>query len=140
MRRLATTLILPLALPIMLGACASTSTMREAPLSEGEERTFDADFEAVIGAAREAVADAGLGIEDAYEVDDDTFVIIGRARSSAFSYGGYARAVIERVAEGRTVVRVFTKRKVATNVTAKGDYSGPIFSTLTTELRTADAQ
>lgn len=123
-----------LALFIFMAGCTSTNTMRDAPLTEGTERNYEAAFDTVVEATRDAVADAGLGIEDAYAVDESTFVIIGRARSSAFSYGGYARAVVVR-GEEETTVRVMTKRKLATNVTAKDDYSGPIFASLDVELR-----
>lgn len=79
--------------------------------------------------------DAGLEIEEAYEANEETFVIIGKTGASGFSWGEYARAVVAKNDSGSTTVRVMTKKKMATNVTAEGDYSKEIFSSLDITFR-----
>jgi len=115
--------------------CATTSSVKEAPLSEGVAKTYQAEFDDVVKATRNAMTDAGLEIEEAYESGDDTFVIIGKTGASGFTWGEYARSVVVEKGNNDTTVRVLTKKKLATNVTAEGDYSGEIFSSLDITFR-----
>lgn len=126
--------ILLLSISLLFG-CATTSSVKNAPLSKGVSRTYEADFDEVVKATRDAMTDAGLEIEEAYEADKQTFVIIGKTGASGFSWGEYARSVVVERGNGNTMVRVLTKKKLATNVTAEGDYSDEIFSSLDITLR-----
>lgn len=119
----------------LLFGCATTSSVKNAPLSEGVSKTYEAGFDEVIEATRDAMTDAGLEIEEAYEADDQTFVIIGKTGASGFTWGEYARSVVVEMGNGSTTVRVLTKKKLATNVTAEGDYSDEIFSSLDITFR-----
>ncbi|MEL6613858.1 MAG: hypothetical protein AAFQ53_17325, partial [Bacteroidota bacterium] len=102
--------------------------MRSAPAEEGEVRSFDAPSLDVREAALSAVSVAGLAIEDIYDDADGSTVIIGKKSMSAFSSGELVRVRVEPVTPYRTTVRVLTKRVIATQVAARGDYSGEIFS------------
>jgi hypothetical protein len=119
----------------LLFGCATTSSVKNAPLSEGVSKTYEAGFNEVIEATRDAMTDAGLEIEEAYEADGQTFVIIGKTGASGFTWGEYARSVVVERGNASTTVRVLTKKKLATNVTAEGDYSDEIFSSLDITFR-----
>jgi hypothetical protein len=120
---------------MFLPACATVGGIQNAPLTAGVSRTFEKDFDATVKAARESVVEAGLQIESVREVDENTFFIIGKKGTSAFSWGELVRVAVVREAESRTRVSVHTQRRVATNVTARGDYSEPILSNLALKLR-----
>ena len=120
---------------LFLPACATVGGIQNAPLTAGVTRTFDAGFDNTVKAARESVVEAGLQIESVREVDANTFFIIGKKGTSAFSWGELVRVAVMREGENRTRVAVHTQRRVATNVTARGDYSEPILSNLARKLR-----
>jgi len=115
--------------------CATTGTMRNASLDEGIPRTFAASFDLVLKAARESVTQSGLQVEEVNQLDDETWVIIGKKDASAWSWGELVRVTVQKKSESETLVRVFTKRKLATNITAKGDYSHSILSNIDLNLR-----
>lgn len=119
----------------LIAGCATTGSMREAPLSEGVPRIFNAEFNRVLQASQESVVETGLNIEDAYQVNDRTWIIIAKKPTSAWSWGELVRIVVEKNNESKTTVRVLTKRKLATNVTAKGDYSNSILSNIALKLQ-----
>lgn len=124
-----------LAAAILLSGCATSGAMRTSPLGEGIARVFSAELEKVLNAAQESMVEAGLAIEEVTKVDDNTHLILGTKGLSVFSYGELVRLVVERSAPSETTVRVYTKRRLATNITAKGDYSGAIFSRIESKLQ-----
>lgn len=115
--------------------CATTDSLRNSSISEGVPRTFNTEFERVLKASRESVVEVGLNIEDAYQANDHTWVILAKKPTSAWSWGELVRVVVEKNNENETIVRVLTKRKLATNVTAKGDYSNSILSNIALKLQ-----
>jgi S1-C subfamily serine protease len=121
--------ILPLLASLLIfSGCATTSSMRSAPDEAGEVRGFDAPGPAVRQATLSALSAAGIGIEDIYDDADGSTIIIGKRGMSAFSSGELVRVRVEPVDADRTIVRVLTKKVVATQVAARGDYSGENFS------------
>lgn len=128
-------LLVPLLIVFFLFGCTTTSSVKEAPLSEGVSKSYDANFDEVIEEAQDAMTNAGLEIEDAYESNENTFIIIGKTGASGFSWGEYARSAVIDEENSRVTVRVLTKKKLATNVTAEGDYSDEIFSSLDIAFR-----
>lgn len=127
--------VLIAALLVAPAACASTTSVQNAPLHAGTSRTFDADYDRTLTAAREAMLEAGLTMESANEVDDDTWIIVSKSGTSAFSWGERVRVAVVREAPAKTRVSVFTQRKLATNITAKGDYANSILSNVELKLR-----
>jgi hypothetical protein len=135
MRAQARLLALPLTV-VLMTACASQSGVQNAPLHAGDSRTFEANFDRVLGAAQDAVGDAGLKVESSSRVDDNTYMIMGKAGTSAFSWGEIVRVVVvKEAAANSTTVRVYTRRKSSVNIAAKGDYSNTIFSNIELRLR-----
>ena len=115
---------------LMAGACASTAGLRSAPLDAGETKFYAAPLAVVGPAARQAVLSAGLDVDTVSTPDSLTWMIIAKKGISLFSYGELVRVVVAQTPARAVAVRVYTKRRLATNVTAKGDWSGPIFQQL----------
>jgi hypothetical protein len=115
--------------------CATAGGMREEPLDVGVLREFSGDYATVLRATRNAVMSAGLAIDSYQEINDSTAVILAKKGTSAWSWGELVRVVVQRSAGDRVAVRVLSRRRMATNVTAKGDYSETIFSNIDLALR-----
>jgi hypothetical protein len=77
---------------------------------------------------------ASIGIESVEQVAPDTWMVIGKKGASAWSWGELVRAVIQSAvlpdATRGVTVRIITQRRLATNVTARGDWSQQIFTQL----------
>lgn len=95
-----------------------------------EAKFYAAPLGVVVPAAQQAVLSAGLDVDQVSQPDSLTWMIIAKKGMSFFSYGELVRVVARQTPEGAVVVRVITKRRLATNITAKGDWSGPIFERL----------
>ncbi len=107
--------------------------IRSAPLHSGESRTYEAPYKSMVKYAREAVAEAGLILESSEKVDETTYMIIGKAKTSAWSWGELVRVVlIDNVEE--VTVRVFSKRRIKINLSAKGNYTRTILSNIEAKL------
>jgi hypothetical protein len=115
--------------------CATTSIMRNASLDEGVPTIFNASFDRVLKAARESVAQSGLQVEEATQLDDQTWIIIGNKGMSGWTWGERVRVTVQKKSKSETLVCVLTKRKHPLNVTATWDYSQKIFSNIHINLR-----
>jgi hypothetical protein len=118
------------ALAVIAAGCASAGGMRSVPVDAGEVKLYAVPLSTVAPAARQAVLAAGLDVDTILQPDSLTWMIIARKGLSFFSYGELVRVVIYQTPEGPIAVRVFTKRRLATNITAKGDWSRPIYDRL----------
>jgi hypothetical protein len=65
---------------------------------------------------------AGLDVDAVSQPDSLTWIIIAKKGLSLISYGELVRVVVHQTAEGPVAVRVITKRRVATNIVARGDW------------------
>jgi hypothetical protein len=124
-----------IAVVLATAACASTGSVRTEPLAAGTTKTYTQSYAQVLAAARASLSEAGLALEEVTELDDSTSMLIGRKGQSFASYGEYVRLLVQRTSSSETAVRVLTKKKMATNVFAKGDYSQQIFSLIDSRLR-----
>lgn len=129
--------VFALGILLVLAGCASAGSVQNAPLHAGIGRTFEAGFDKTLAAAREAAVETGLQIESASQVDQDTWMIIGKKATSAFSWGELVRVVVIRDSAERTTVRVHSARRIKTNITAKGDYANSILSNIELKLSIA---
>jgi hypothetical protein len=118
-----------------LVGCGTVSGMRSAPLTDGVRRSYDADYPEVTRAAQQAVTAIGLSVEEVTEVDPNTWRVIGIAGPSAFSWGELVRVSVHRRQATPVDVWVLTRRRLATNVTAKDDYSPDVFRVMDVALR-----
>jgi len=118
------------ALAIIAAGCASVGGLRSEPLDAGEVKFYTARLDVVAPPPRQAVLAAGLDVDSTSQPDSLTWIIIAKKGMSFFSYGELVRVVVQQTTEGPVAVRVFTKRRMATNVMAKGDWSGTIYEKL----------
>ena len=58
-----------------------------APLHAGEGRTYNIAYKTAIKFARQATIESGLIIETSTQLDDATYMIVGKAKASAWSWG-----------------------------------------------------
>jgi len=123
------------ALSCMISRCARVSGVRDEPLTAGISQTYDSAFGNVLKAAREAVLESGLKIEDASKINETTWMIVGKAGLSAFSWGAIVRVIVQEASSNQTVVRVLTKKKMAANVTTPTDYSRSILGNIALKLK-----
>ena len=117
-------------LAAIMAACASTGGMRSQPLDAGETKVYAAPLNTVAPAARQAVLAAGLDVDTVSQPDSLTWMIIAKKGKSFFSYGEVVRVEVQQTPEGAVAGRVSTNRRVAPIVTARGDWSKPIFDQL----------
>lgn len=120
---------------ICLGGCATRSSMLNAPPDAGHSQTYNSEYKTLVKAARDAVVASGLAIDNASEVGNNTFVIVGKKDASVWSWGELVRVTVQGASESETTVRVYTKRRLATNVTARGDWADTVFSNIALQLR-----
>jgi hypothetical protein len=123
----------------LLPACASTGSVQNAPVHAGTSRTFEASLNRTVALAREAVIESGLTLEGASQMDKGTWMIMSKAKTSAWSWGEIVRVVVVSEDPQHTTVRVFSKRRISINITAKGDYSKQILGSIEFKLATRAA-
>lgn len=107
--------------------------IRSAPLHSGESRTYETAYKPMIKYARESVTEAGLIIESSEKIDDSTYMIIGKAKTSAWSWGELVRVVLINDND-KVMVRVFTKKRLKINLSAKGNYTQTILSNIEAKI------
>ena len=112
----------------------SMNKVKNAPLHAGDARTFDQPFKTLIKYSRDACTEAGLVMESSERIDDDTYMILSKAKTSAFSWGEIVRVVLEQKDPMKTVVRVYTRRRIGINVAAKASYTNTIFSSIESKI------
>ena|ERR1022692_4652163 len=118
-----------------LTGCRTVDGMRSAPVNEGVARSYAADYTDVTRAAYQAVQSLGLSVEEVKQIDPATWHVIATAGMSAFSWGELVRVSVQRQPAMPVAVWVLTRRRLATNFTAKDDYSPEIFQRMDFTLR-----
>ena len=120
---------------LALTACATTGGLKQEPLDQGVTRTFAGNYDTILKAARDATVATGLHLESVDKVDDRTWTLVGKKDASAWSWGEMVRVVVQQTAPDSTTVRVISKKRMATNVGARGDYSQAIFADMELKLK-----
>jgi len=105
-----------------------------APLHAGEGRTFTVPFKTTIKYAREATTESGLIIESSSKIDENTYMILAKARTSAWSWGELVRVVVIDTPGKEVSVRVFSQRRVSVNIGAKKHYANSILSAIEAKI------
>ena len=116
-------------------ACATTGGLKQEPLDQGVTRTFGGNYDTILKAARDATVASGLHLESVDKVDDRTWTLVGKKDASAWSWGELVRVVVQQTAPDSTTVRIISKKRMATNVGARGDYSQAIFADMELKLK-----
>jgi len=136
MKILVATIVFCLAGSFATHAQASLAKLKNAPLHAGDSRSFEAPFKKLVAYSRDAMVDAGLELESTEKIDDRTYMMIGKTRASGFSWGEMVRVtvIMDDDNSNKSTVRVYTKKRVKINITAKGSYSNTIFSNIETKV------
>lgn len=108
--KLSSLIIVLLLSTISMQAQQSMNKVKNAPLHAGDARTFDQPFKTMIKYSRDACTEAGLVMESSERIDEDTYMILSKAKTSAFSWGEIVRIVLEKKDAMKTVMRVYTRR------------------------------
>ena len=109
--------------------CASVQGVRSEPLDAGEVHFYAAPFSDVVAATRASVLALEINVQDTATVDSTTWMVLGTKGMSLVSYGEVVRVIVHRTSDGPVAVHVVTKRRLATNVTAR-DWADKIFEKL----------
>ena len=117
------------------GGCATRNSMLSAPLGAGRSQSFNSAYDTVVKAVRDAVIASGFAIDTTSEFGNETFVMVAKKDASGWSWGELVRVTIQGVSEDETIVRVYTARRLATNITARGDWADTVFANIALELR-----
>jgi hypothetical protein len=133
---------------IILGAlalvgCSSGSSQQEAPPGtvgsseapsdeDGRYLTFRGEYDRVLLVTRAAVLYEGYDIRGDYDVLDESHVILADKFPTPFDVGTTIRVEVEKPVAGRrggpeTIVRIFTTRRIMTDLEVGGDASDAIF-------------
>jgi len=129
-----------LALLCMCGGCATSSGIQKSALDKGPAETFGAPLPRVVDATRQSMMELKLGINTDRAIDDDSHMLVGEIGMSAFSYGEVVRAIIDDNGDDTSTVHVVTKRKLATNIIAKGNWAPDIFKRVREKLGGPDSR
>ena len=108
--------------------------LKNAPPEAGALQEFEDTYERVLEAVRKAIVSAGLAIKETDAVGENQTTILAEKGISALSWGELVRVVVQRSSAHQTVVRVLTMRRLAMNITAKGDYSETVFASISKSL------
>ena len=112
---------------LLTSACATKAGLRAAPLTDGALRVYRADLQDTVEAVRASMTSREFEVNTPQEVAPGTWMMVGEKAASAFSWGELVRAVVQPDPGGGTALRIVTRRLATGNVTARGDWSGPIF-------------
>lgn len=124
-------------LAVALAACSNMTAVQNTPLHAGTSRAFAGDFNTIVRTAREAITETGLRIESANEVQPSVWMIMAKAPTSWWSAGEIVRVVVDRsgTKPGEVMVRVYSRKRISTNIGAKGDYAESLLSNIDLKLR-----
>lgn len=121
--------LIALACAVFAAACASVQGVRSEPLDAGEVHFYAVPFGDVVAATRASVLALEISVQDTATVDSTTWMVLGTKGMSLVSYGEVVRVIVHRTSDGPVAVRVVTKRRLATNVTAR-NWADKIFEKL----------
>lgn len=114
-------------LAMFVVACGTTGALRQEPLDHGAQRLFRYKVGWVSDAAKAALEKAGFDVKESAEVRDGVWTIMAVKGVSLMSYGELVRVTLFTEDSDKTVARLITKKRLATNVAAKGDWSAAIY-------------
>ena len=119
---------------VLLAGCATTAGLRQVPLEDGAQRLFRAPLGEARQAAREALIEVGFEVAEEAEVEDGAWVLMATKGMTLTRFGEVVRVALNPEGIDKTLVRVVTKRRLATSITARGDWSMTIFEAMLARL------
>ena len=126
----------PLALALLaLSACSTVAGVQEAAPAAGVQARLAATLPQVQEAALGAFAANGLGVQSINPEGDSAWVIVVSRGLTFWSYGEIVRVRAALVDSATTSVWIYAQRRLATNLTAKGDWPEILFADIRDQLR-----
>lgn len=104
--------------------------LRKVPQEQGRAREFSAPYARILAAAQQGMVDAGLTIKETDSTGHTKTIAYAERGITALSWGELVRVIVEAVSLNTTSVKVVTLRRLALNLTAKGDFSKDIFANM----------
>jgi hypothetical protein len=117
-----------------LGGCATVGGIRTAPLDAGTAHFFRQPLPVVAAAARSAVDSVHLTFDTAFAPDSQSAMLVAHhGMDVMLSYGEIVRILARAQADSGTLVNVYTRARLATNVT-HADFNDAVFRELARAL------
>lgn len=104
----------------LLSACAGTSTVRDAPLGAGTERSFDAHYDAVAAATLDAVRSLNVSITGTEDKPEGLVILVAKP-VSPMSWGEVGRVTVVPSDGPNTSVRVYWEKRSRMQVTGTSE-------------------
>lgn len=95
---------------LLLG-CASVESVRDAPMSKGEERIFDVGYRRMVDVVSATLPSIGLENVEKQPDEPQVTVFLGTAGVDLWSWGEIVRVTVTEIDSTRTSVRVYWRHK-----------------------------
>lgn len=115
-----------LAAVVLSCGCATTTSVTSDPQDAGQRFRFAEPCETLAALVVPTLADLGFAMHTTEAAEPCGITVVARKPVSLASWGELVRVIVLPV-DGGTEVTVLTRRVLATNVTARGDWSGEIY-------------
>jgi hypothetical protein len=117
------------AIVIAATACASVGGLPSESLEAGEVSVYP--LATVVDAARQATLAADLEVSEVTQVDSNTWMTLASHAGSLFGgYGSIVRVIIHQLNADSVAVRIFTKKRLATDLSSRTDWGDEILLNL----------
>jgi hypothetical protein len=115
--------------PLLVIACSTMDSVRDAPTDAGTVSSFAAPYDKVTAATLESLRSLRVEIVDSHE-DSGGLVILVQKSLSMFSWGEVGRVIVERSSGVRTNVRVLWELRDHAQFggTRQGEFSADLFN------------
>lgn|GEM_PF-1095708 len=119
----------------LLAGCTTAARVAQSPSELDCVYLLKQDCETVLTALPDALLSIELELRrENLSAANCPATVIARKGISAFSWGEIVRINLARTEAGGTELRVYTERALATNVTARGDWSPHVYKALLAQL------
>jgi hypothetical protein len=120
---------LAISLLLVLGACATAETTRDAPIDAGVANSYAAPYDRVTAATLDTIRALNVNITATEEKPNGLQIQVTKS-ANLFSWGEVGRIMVERSPTPTTVVRVFWQKRSQVQVTgtSQADFSNDLFS------------
>jgi len=127
--------ILVLIVCLGLAACASSQTVREAPLEEGVVESFDRPYDQVAAGVIATLHDMNIKINSSEELPDRLEIMVSKP-VDLFSWGEVGRVIVVKSPAPPTAVRVLWEKRYQAQITGTGqtEFSQDFFGRVASKL------
>jgi uncharacterized protein YceK len=124
-----------IALGALLSGCASIDTVKNAPLTDGQQQTFRARYDRTTASTLKALTVLNTNISSAAEDGNGTIYLVSKPLSG-FSWGEVGRVFVKKAANPPTTVYVDWQKRVQTQVTgtSQDEFANTVFGSISSAL------